>query len=237
MRYGVSLALSLGALSGCGGPEDETIDGVVLPNIESVGFSAQVSHTRMHLLPGNLWKYERQTANGVELTTVTVPEEQKSFPEVSGATIVKSSVTLGETKVRDSTDYYAMDTHGSVWHFGKEECEYQGSSCVPTARSWMWTGGDARPGIVIYGDPQPNTPPYYEVFYQGEVEEVNEVLAAGDDLTVPAQAFPYHDCVTVRHTSKIDTSVDVLHHYCQIVGLTLVEDGDSKTELTFFQGI
>lgn len=234
---GAFAVLSLFLAAGCGGQKkDEVIDGVVLPNIEAVGWGMGVKHTHMHLVPGNTYEWQRETGAGTEITSSEVLAEGRPFPEVE-ATAVKTTVTLGGAKVRESTDWFAQDSNGAVWQFGKDECEYQGSSCVKTDRSWEWSGGDARPGFVLPAGLEAGGRPYYQVFWDGKIEDVGLVVSTGEEITVPAQGFSYKECVKIQQTSKLDASVNLLNHYCPIVGLTLQEDGNEKMELTHFQGI
>lgn len=221
-------------LAGCGRSEDDVINGVRLPDIEVAGWSLGVTHPHMHLVTANHWEYEAITAAGVEHTSAVVPEERRPFLEVE-ATALKSTVTLDGAPLRERTDWLAMDNVGNVWRVGEEECEYKGGSCVDTGRSWAWTGGDARPGIVLPGGPEPGTRPFYETYYQGKIEDVAEVLDVEQPLDVPGG--PFSDCIVIRETSKLDESVDRTIYYCRIVGAALVQDGDVKTELLSFGGV
>jgi hypothetical protein len=227
------LSAPLLLLPSCG-HQDEVIDGVVLPDVEFARFLMGVKHTHMHLVEGNTWVYEAVTAAGTERTTASVLVEERAFPEVDAVT-VQTSVTLGDQLVRDSTDWYAQDNTGGVWQFGKATCRYEGGECVSTEGSWEWTGGDARPGIVLPGDPEPGGEQYYQVFYKGEVEDVGEVVAVGEPVTVPAGSFT--DCVKIRQTSKLDPGLEQMKYYCPIVGVALIEDGGVRIELISFQGV
>lgn len=216
------------------GHRDEVIDGVVLPDVEFARFLLGVKHTHMHLVAGNTWVYEAVTPAGTERTTVEVLVEEREFPEVD-ATTVQSSVMLGDTLVRESTEWYAQSNTGAVWQFGRDTCRHEAGECVDTEGSWEWTGGDARPGIVLPANPDPGGEPYYQVYYKGEVEDVGEVVAVGESVTVPAGS--YKDCVKIRQTSKLDPGVELFKWYCPIVGVALVEDGGVRIELTSFQGV
>lgn len=223
-------------LAGCGDPKDEVIDGVTLPDIEKAGFSLQVTHTHMHMVTGNTWEYDAVTPAGTEHTTVEIPADRRAFskPNVEATAVVRA-VTLGGAKVRESTTWLGMDSTGSVWQFGKDECVYEGATCTATADSWEWAHGDARPGIVLPGGPDSDPGPYYEVYYKDHVEDVAEVLSVGEAVTVPGGSFG--DCVKMQHTSKLDASVNRVIYYCPIVGIALIEEDGVKTELTHFGGV
>jgi hypothetical protein len=227
------LSAPLVLLSSCG-HSDERIDGVVLPDVEFARFLMGVKHTHLHLVAGNTWVYEAVTAAGTERTTVEVLVDERAFPEVNAVT-VQSSVTLGDELVRDSTDWYAQDNTGDVWQFGKDTCRYEGGECASTEGSWEWTGGDARPGIVLPGNPEAGGEPYYQVYYKGEVEDVGEVIAVGESVTVPGGSF--EDCVKIRQTSKLDPAREQMKYYCPIVGVALIEEGDVRIELMDFGGV
>lgn len=227
------LAAPLVLLSGCG-HRDERIDGVVLPDVEFARFAMGVRHSHLHLEPGNTWVYEAVTDAGTERTGVEVLVEERAFPEVDAVT-VRSDTTLGGEPIRGSTGWYAQDSTGDVWQFGKEACQHENGQCTITEGSWEWTGGDARPGIVLPASPEPGGEPYYEVYYEDHVEDVAEVLALGESVTVPAGSF--EDCVKIRQTSKLDPGLERVKYWCPVVGVALVEDGDVRMELMDFDGI
>lgn len=233
-RWKTLLLLAPLWLVACGGPADERINGVLLPDIESAHFLMGVRHTHMHLEPKNTWTYERQTAAGVEITAAEVLEEQRSFPGVDAMT-VKTTVKLGDATLRESTDWFAQDNDGAVWQLGREECQYEGASCVDTGLSWDWGGGDERPGIVLPARPDPAAGPFYLAFHDDVIEDVGEVVSTSEIVSVPDAE--YNDCVQIHRTSKLDEGVSFMKYYCQIVGLTLIVDGGEKTELTQFSGI
>ncbi len=236
MRSALFVAAPLCLLVGCGEHKDEVIDGVVLPDIEFARFLLGVKHTHMHLEPGNTWEYDAVTPAGAEHTSAEVLVERRDFegPHVE-AMALKSSVTLADKPIRESTAWFGQDNTGAVWQFGKDECAYEGATCEPTARSWVWSGGDARPGIVLLADPQVDGQPFFEAYFKGQIEDVAEVVSLGETVTVPGGTF--EGCVKVHQTSKLDSSVNRAVHYCPIVGIALVEDGDVKVELTHFGGV
>jgi hypothetical protein len=228
------LCAPLCLLPSCG-HQDEVINGVRLPDIEFARFLLSVLHTHMHLEPGNTWVYEAVTPAGTERTTVVVLDEERAFQGVPNATTVQSSVMIGDVLVRDGKDWYAQDNTGAVWHLGKDTCEYEAGECASTDGSWEWSGEDARPGIVLPAGPTVGAEPVYQVYYKGMIEDVGEVIAVGESLTVPAGTF--NDCVTILETSKLDPAVQRKKHYCPIVGVALVEDGDVRIELMDFDGV
>jgi len=231
----LSLLPALALLTACGGGhKDEEIDGVVVPDIEFARFALGVKHVNMHLVPGNNWDYESTTAAGLERTRVEVLLDERTFPEVA-ATTVETSVMLADVPLRDSTDWFAEDNTGAVWQFGKDACDYQNGECVSNAGSWEWSGGDARPGIVLPANPEVGKTPHYQVYWKDHVEDVGEVIAVGESVSVPGGDFK--NCVKIRQTSNLDSTIEQIKYYCPIVGLTLIEDGDVRVELMHFGGV
>jgi len=135
------------------------------------------------LVPGTIWEYE----GGDETTTVTVTDDIK---EILGVTciVVRDVVEEDDEMIEDTFDWYAQDVHGNVWYFGEISKEYEDGELVALEGSWKSGEEGAKPGIIMKADPQVGDV-YRQEFYLGEAEDMGEVLALGESVTVPAGSY------------------------------------------------
>jgi hypothetical protein len=135
----------------------------------------------------------------------------------------------------DTYDWYAQDRHGNVWYLGEDTKEYRNGEVISTAGSWESGVDGALAGIYMYDSPKVGDL-YYQEFYRGEAEDVGEVLALNQSVTVGEAS--YDGCVQTRDTTPLDP--DILEHkyYCPDVGVVLAIDvagGGVREELVSFE--
>jgi hypothetical protein len=216
-----TLALAA-ALTGCGdrdGDEDAVIDpgdgGAYRPDIDAADFVDRIDNPYLPFLPGARWVYEGTSDGETERIEVEVMDERR---EVFGvpAVVVRDRVFVDGELVEDTFDWYAQDRDGNVWYLGEDTTEYEDGEAVTTEGSWEAGLDGALPGIVMRAGPQPGDA-YRQEFYDGEAEDMAEVLRIDDTATVPAG--DYADVVTIREWTPLEPDVVEEKHYAPGVGL------------------
>ena len=101
---------------------------------------------------------------------------------------VSEKVSSDGLVLEESRDWYAQDSAGSVWHFGRAVETYEGDKIVSTAGSWEAGVDGALPGIVMKPDPRVGDV-YVGRYLNGEAKDMAEVLALDATVEVPHGAF------------------------------------------------
>jgi hypothetical protein len=128
-------------------------------------------------------------------------------------------------------DYFAQHRDGSVWYFGEKVDEYENGTVTGHSGQWITGEGNNRPGIYM-----PATPAVGQKFAQedapGIAEDQSEVIATGQQVTVPAGTFT--GCIKTRDSSPLDDAVE-FKYYCPQVGLTREEPPEGAVDLVSYQ--
>lgn len=199
-------------------------DEVLLPDVSEATFVAGVDNPYLPLPVGATWTIEGQGTDEAIVINVEVLADTRVVNGVT-ATVVRDTETIDGELAEDTWDWFAQDSDGNVWYLGEDTCEYEGGECVDTHGAWEWGKDGALPGIVMWADPAAQDQPYYEEYYEGEAEDVGEVVATGESVTVPAGNFS--DCVKVHETTPLDPAISEYKHFCRGVGLVRAEaDGE-----------
>jgi len=161
---------------------------------------------------------------------VTVTNETK---EIMGVTcvVVRDTVTVDGELVEDTFDWYAQDKYGNVWYFGEESKQYEDGDLVSLEGSWKAGVDGAQPGIIMEADPVVGDL-YRQEFAPGEAEDMGEVLALGETVTVPAGTFT--DCLKTKDFTPMEPEVVEHKYYAPGVGVVkevMVEGGTDIVEL------
>ncbi|MCH8960788.1 MAG: hypothetical protein IH820_05540 [Bacteroidetes bacterium] len=187
------------------------------------------------LVPGTSRRVVGQTADGEEVILVEVTDQTKEILGVM-TTVVRDRIWLEGILIEDTFDWYAQDNDGNVWYFGEDAKEIEHGHVVSTAGSWQAGVDGARAGIIMWAQPKVGSI-YYQEYYEGEAEDIGEVLSLNETITVPFGRF--EGCLKTEETTQLEP--DVLEHkyYCPGLGhaLTLdMEDGGTRYELIAVEG-
>jgi hypothetical protein len=226
--------IGLAACDDGDGDDLSTIDGIFLPDPQGVTFVDAVDNPWFPLPAGAKWTYHADTPDGFEVNTVEVLEETRDVNGVT-ATVVYDLVYLGDELIEETWDWYAQDSDGNVWYLGEDTCEYEGGECVSTEGAWEWGVDGALPGVVMWADPVVDGQPYFQEFYEGEAEDVGEVLGVGESVEVPAGSFT--DCVRTADTNRLEPDVVEQKLFCAGIGNVLVEEEDADVLLVGYEGL
>ena len=200
------------------------------PQVDPADFVAGIDNPWMPFTPGSRWVYESQTDDGLERIEVVVTDDHKTAMGI-GATVVRDTVTLDGRVIEDTWDWYAQDRDGNVWYLGEETKEYDEDGSISTEGSWEAGVDGAVPGIIMHADPQVGEA-YRQEFYEGEAEDVAEVVRTGESVEVPAGRFD--DVLVILEWNPLEPDVLEEKYYARGVGVVLeqkVRGGDQRVEL------
>jgi hypothetical protein len=235
-RIGLWTFLAVSALaltSGCAGPAASTsapaADQPYAPVIDPADFVMPIDNPYFPLKPGTTFVYEGETEKGREHNEVKVTMETKVILGVT-CVVVWDTVTV-DGKLEEATyDWYAQDQQGNVWYFGEDSKEYdENGNVTSTQGSWEAGVDGAQPGIIMQAAPKVGDI-YRQEYYEGEAEDMAEVVSLKEAVTVPYGA--YTDVLMTKEWSALEPAVVEQKYYAAGIGLILVTAGDgSRLEL------
>ena len=190
------------------------------PEIDPEDFVDGVSHPYFPLIPGRTLIYEKDTDEGLERIEVSTLEETTEVMGVE-CVVVHDVAYLDDVIIEDTFDWYAEDEDGNVWYFGELSFEYEDGEFAGSHGSW--TGGEdgAKPGIIMQAVPTPGTT-YRQEFYLGEAEDVADVVALGQVVTIDYGTFT--GCVQTRDYSPVEPDASEHKFYAPGIGVVLEVD-------------
>lgn len=253
-----ALGLALGGLAACGDDDTSTsgtteptettgttettggepvIDpgdgGDYEPKIDPATFLDVVDNPYLPLTVGSRWVYEGTSDGETERIEVVVTDERREVMGVS-AVVVRDTVTVDGALAEDTYDWFAQDAEGNVWYFGEESTDYEDGQPVSTEGSWEAGVDGALPGIVMPADPTVGFA-YRQEFYEGEAEDMGEILRLGRRTEVAAGSFD--DVLVTRDWNPLEPDVVEEKYYAPGVGLvfeTKTAGGEESAELVEF---
>jgi len=165
---------------------------------------------------GKRYVYEGEDEDG---NAVRVTEEYTSTTKViMGVTcvVVHAREYVNDELIEDTEDWYAQDVKGNVWYFGEATQEIENGAVVSTGGSWESGVDGALPGIIMLNDPIVGMW-YRQEFYEGEAEDVAQVLSLKETLSVSFGS--YSNCLQVAEWNLLEPGVVEHKIYAKEVGL------------------
>jgi len=212
-------------LTSCGGAPGGELD----PS----NFVATIDNPWLPFLPGSQWVFEDGTEDGVERIEVVVTDETRQIMGIT-ATVVRDIVTLDGEVIEDTFDWYAQDREGNVWYLGESTEEFEDGEVVSTAGSWEAGVDGAEAGIIMKANPTVGDS-YRQEFYEGEAEDMAEIVRAGEAVEVAFGSF--EDVLVIREWTPLEPGLAEEKFYARGVGPVLevkVEGGEGRVELISF---
>jgi hypothetical protein len=200
------------------------------PAVDPDDFVRGIDNPFLPFGPGARWSYESVTDEGIEHIEVVVTNDPKIVMGID-ATVVRDTVSLDGRVIEDTWDWYAQDRAGNVWYLGEDTREYEQDGSVSTEGSWEAGVDGALPGIIMHADPQIGRS-YRQELYEGEAEDVAEVVRTGESVDV--QAGRFRDVLVIREWNPLEPDVVEEKLYARGVGPVLeqqVRGGDQRVEL------
>lgn len=204
------------------------------PVIDPSDFSSKVTNKYFNLTPGKKMVYEGQTEDGIERIEFYVMGETRIVEGVENI-IVWDRVWLDGELIEETFDWYAQDKEGNVWYFGEDSREMEDGKVVSTEGSWESGVDGARPGIIMKANPAIGDS-YRQEYYEGEAEDMAEVIAFGESVTVPFGSFS--NILKTYEWSPLEPDAKENKYYSSEAGGVILEasfDGKERVELIDIQ--
>jgi len=205
---------------------EDNSDSVIDPD----DFSDPVDNPYFPLVVGTTFILEGESDGEDIRVEMYVTDQTKEIMGVTTMVIREREWEDGEL-IEDTFDWYANDNEGNVWYFGEDSKEYDDGELVSTAGSWEAGVDGAEPGILMKTDPQVGDV-YQQEYYEGEAEDMAEVLSLDASATVEYGSFD--NCLQTKEWTPLEPGVEEHKFYASGVGLLLevaVTEGDERLEL------
>jgi hypothetical protein len=214
----ISMALVLACLAGASPAAAKPGSGPYRPAIVPADFQATVDNPYFPLVPGTVFKFIEKLGKTTSENEVTVTRDTKV---IMGVTCVVVHDTVKEKGIlkEETFDWYAQDKGGNVWYFGEATKEFMKHNKVSTEGSWEGGVDGAQPGIVMEGQPKVGEP-YRQEYYAGRAEDMGQVAALDDSVTVPYGSFT--GCVRTKEWSMLEAGHE-MKWYAKGVGFVRSE--------------
>jgi hypothetical protein len=203
--------------------------------IDPSNFVERIDNRYLPFTPGTTSVYEGETEDGTERIEVYVTDKTREVLGVK-CTVVRDKAFLEGELIEDTFDWYAQDKDGNVWYFGEDTREYENGKVVSTKGSWEAGVDGAKPGIMMEADPRVGGS-YRQEYYEGEAEDVAEVLslaASGlnDSVSVPYGSFD--DVLMTKEWNPLEPGVLEYKYYAPgtgLIGEEMIVGGSESIEL------
>jgi hypothetical protein len=232
----IASALAAVLLLACGDDADDKLtnpaDSPYAPNIDPADFanSAAVDNPYFPLTPGTTMTYEGKG----ERIVVEVLHETRNVLGIPCA-VVRDRVWEGEELIEDTFDWYAQDNEGNVWYMGEDSKELEKGEVVSAAGSWEAGIDGAFPGIIMLAKPLDGLW-YRTEYYEGEAEDLAQVLSLDETVTVPYGTFTH--CLKILDFNALEPGVEEHKYYAPGIGVVKeveVKGGSDFAELVDIQ--
>lgn len=157
------------------------------PDLDDVLFVRRVDNAWWPLRSGATWSYRRIAGDRTTRIEVEVLDH-KSVVRGVEATVVRSVSFVNGERAGVTSDWYAQDRTGRVWHLGR-------------AGSWVAGVDGARAGIVVPAHAKVGTT-YLRERRLGGAERRGRVVSSDQEVQVPAGVFAR--TLVVEKTTTLD---------------------------------
>jgi hypothetical protein len=187
------------------------------PVIVPTNFVTTIDNPLFPLTPGTTRIYVAQTALGVVSNVVTTTHNTVVILGVTCVEVRDVVFTDGEL-TEDTRDWFAQDKDGNVWYFGENTLEIADGLVVSVEGSFRAGINGDKPGIIVKAHPAVGD--YFrQEFVLGQGEDVEDVIALDESVTVPYGTFNH--CVKVQETTALEPGTLVHDFYAPGIGPVL----------------
>jgi len=184
--------------------------------------------------PGTVWTYEGTALDEEENITIDrrivfiVTDLTKEIEGVRTVVAWIEDFTDGELGEKEIA-FYAQDNGGNVWYFGEHPEDYENGEFIE-APTWIAGFEDARPGIVLSGNPQLGMPNVYQGWGpEAEWSDYGRVEQMGLEVCAPVDC--YTDVLENAEASLTEPGAFQLKYYAPGVGeIRIGWRGDDPTQ-------
>ena len=171
------------------------------PHIDPAEFQATVDNPYFPLVPGTTMKFVEKDGVLVSDNIVEVTHDTKTILGVK-CVVVHDTLTRDGAIQEETFDWYAQAKDGSVWYFGEDTKEFKPGAKPSTEGSWEAGVKGAEPGVIMPAAPKPGAP-FRQEYLAGEAEDMGQIAAVGESITVPAGT--YTDVVRTTEWSMLES--------------------------------
>jgi hypothetical protein len=203
-------------------PNEAAAETPALENFDAAVFdnSTRIVNDYLPMKPGMRYVYEGTTVedDGTVVPhkiVITVTDLTKTIAGVRTLVSWDEDYSDGEL-VEAELAFYAQDNEGNVWRMGEYPEEYEDGEFL-AAPAWIHGFEDARAGIMMQANPQPNTPSYAQGWGpavdwtdRGRVHQVGQKTCVKVDC--------YEDVLVIAETSASEPDAEQLKYYARGVG-------------------
>ncbi|MFN0059783.1 MAG: hypothetical protein ACKVX7_15095 [Planctomycetota bacterium] len=245
----VLLVLAVGwslSIAGCKRSSSSKPGDPAEPAFSTALFSAQsanITHSHFPHVTGSANVYQATTADGVETSVLDVLDSPRVVAGVECA-VFRERVYLDGLLREDSVDWYAQDSAGNVWYFGKETTHFEYDDqgvLIGTDQDESWEadldvqgrGVNAEPGIVmkarfVVGDS------FKQESYPGLAEDRRVIVAIDVPLTL--RDGTTYTCLKTRDSTPLAPGSEEHKYFAPGVGFVFAEVIADPSEREELQG-
>jgi hypothetical protein len=174
------------------------------PQIDPANFQSKIDNPYFPLVAGTRYEYLETVMGETFSRQTTVTSETKTIMGVKCVAMHDILAAKGEVK-EDTYDWYAQDKRGTVWYFGEATIEMKPGHLRSSAGSWEAGDRGALPGIMMPGQAKPGGP-YRQEYYPNWAEDMGQIVAVGETVTVPAGTFT--NCLRTKEWSLLESGAE-----------------------------
>ena len=168
------------------------------------------------LIPGTVYTYEADTEDGLETIRVEVTEDTKEILGID-CIVVRDTVSIEDELVEDTKDWFTQDRDGNVWYFGEISFNYEDGEIEDLEGSWEADVEGAKPGIVMFANPEAMIGTVYRQEYAvGEAEDIGEIV--GVDATAETTYMVFEGCLQTADYTPMEPGVIEHKFYAPGIG-------------------
>jgi len=163
----------------------------------------------------------------IEHNPVIVTSDTKLILGVP-CTVVHDVVKVNGKITEDTYDWYAQDKHGNVWYFGEDTKSYDNGH-VSTEGSWEAGVDGAKPGIIMFANPDAHIGETYQQEYLKGVAE-DEATLVNTNSTVKTVYGTFTNCIKTKEFTRLEPGIVETKYYAKGVGQVLMEAAKGENE-------
>ena len=172
------------------------------------------------LEPGYQLVLEGKEGRHTVKMVITVLDQTKKIGNVE-TRVVEERETVDGKLVEISRNFFAIcEKTKDVFYFGEEVDDYKDGKVVAHAGAWLAGEKDAKPGMIMPGNPVVGAKFYQEIAPKKAMDRA-EIISLKKTLKTPAGEFK--NCLVVRESSALESGKEYKVH---APGIGLIKDED-----------
>jgi hypothetical protein len=221
LSIALSLMLSAGTLGASYGSSEDGFQDEF--NLEECTLSPNGVNDYFFLEPGYQLTLEGED-EGEEIVLIITVLEQTRLVDGTETRIVEERESADGELVEVSRNFFAIcEETGDIFYFGEEVDDYEDGEIVSHEGAWEAGVDDARPGIIVPGNPEVGMK-YYQEVAPGVAEDRAEIISLNEVVDTPAGRF--NKVLKVEETNPLEGNEKEYKFHAPGVGL--IQDAELK---------